>query len=144
MPTLASTEEIRQSPRAPVEIEVPASTAWPIVLAFGFTLMFAGGCALALGVLVRFGAPWLRRGVLLFLAAFSACYALYDIRDDLLHLGPQTSMTDADALARVTFIPAIVWGLGWAALSLALLFFTLRRVLLARRPDVPGQVAPGF
>src|SRR5689334_25199525 len=42
MPTLESTEEIRQSPRAPVEIEVPASTAWPIVLAFGFTLMFAG------------------------------------------------------------------------------------------------------
>jgi hypothetical protein len=35
-------EELEQSPRAPVEIEVPASTAWPIVLAFGFTLMFAG------------------------------------------------------------------------------------------------------
>jgi hypothetical protein len=42
MATLASTDEVRQSPRAPVEIEVPASTAWPIVLAFGFTLMFAG------------------------------------------------------------------------------------------------------
>jgi hypothetical protein len=42
MPRIASTEEIRQSPRAPVEIEVPASTAWPIVLAFGFTLVFAG------------------------------------------------------------------------------------------------------
>ena len=42
MATLASIEEIRQSPRAPVEIEVPTSTAWPIVLAFGFTLMFAG------------------------------------------------------------------------------------------------------
>jgi hypothetical protein len=42
MATLASIEEARQSPRAPVEIEVPASTAWPIVLAFGFTLMFAG------------------------------------------------------------------------------------------------------
>jgi len=42
MATLASVEEVRQSPRAPVEIEVPASTAWPIVLAFGFTLMFAG------------------------------------------------------------------------------------------------------
>jgi len=42
MATLASIEEVRQSPRAPVEIEVPASTAWPIVLAFGFTLMFAG------------------------------------------------------------------------------------------------------
>jgi hypothetical protein len=42
MTTLASIEEVRQSPRAPVEIEVPASTAWPLVLAFGFTLMFAG------------------------------------------------------------------------------------------------------
>jgi hypothetical protein len=42
MATLASTEEVRQSPQAPAEIEVPASTAWPIVLAFGFTLMFAG------------------------------------------------------------------------------------------------------
>jgi hypothetical protein len=42
MATLASIEELEQSPRNPVEIEVPASTAWPIVLAFGFTLMFAG------------------------------------------------------------------------------------------------------
>lgn len=42
MSTLASIEKVRQSPGASVEIEVPASTAWPIVLAFGFTLMFAG------------------------------------------------------------------------------------------------------
>jgi hypothetical protein len=42
MATLASIKEVQQSPRAPVEIEVPASTAWPIVLAFGFTFMFAG------------------------------------------------------------------------------------------------------
>ena len=35
-------EEREQGRRPPVEIEVPASTAWPIVLAFGFTLMFAG------------------------------------------------------------------------------------------------------
>jgi hypothetical protein len=42
MATLASMEELEQSHRAPVEIEVPASTAWPIVLAFGFTLLFAG------------------------------------------------------------------------------------------------------
>jgi hypothetical protein len=42
MAMLASIEEVRQSPGAPVEIEVPASTAWPLVLAFGFTLMFAG------------------------------------------------------------------------------------------------------
>jgi hypothetical protein len=42
MATLTSIEEVRQSPRAPVGIEVPASTAWPIVLAFGSTLMLAG------------------------------------------------------------------------------------------------------
>jgi len=42
MATLAPAEELDQSARAPVEIEVPASTTWPIVLAFGFTLLFAG------------------------------------------------------------------------------------------------------
>jgi hypothetical protein len=42
MATLLSVEQEQQSPRAPAEIEVPASTAWPLVLAFGFTLMFAG------------------------------------------------------------------------------------------------------
>jgi hypothetical protein len=33
---------MEQSRRAPSEIEVPASTAWPLVLAFGFTLVLAG------------------------------------------------------------------------------------------------------
>ncbi len=42
MATLTSMEEREQSLQTPVEIEVPALTAWPIVLAFGFTLMFAG------------------------------------------------------------------------------------------------------
>jgi hypothetical protein len=42
MATLAPMEELEQSRRIPSEIELPASTAWPIVLAFGFTLMFAG------------------------------------------------------------------------------------------------------
>src|ERR1700733_701809 len=42
MATLAPMEELEQSRRTPADIEVPASTAWPIVLAFGFILMFAG------------------------------------------------------------------------------------------------------
>src|ERR1700690_297460 len=56
MPSFTSAEEARQSPGAPIEIEVPASTAWPIVLAFGFILMFAGlltsASVSALGVLM--------------------------------------------------------------------------------------------
>src|ERR1700688_2540541 len=42
METKLGAESIEQSPRAPGQIEVPASTAWPLVLAFGFTLVFAG------------------------------------------------------------------------------------------------------
>src|ERR1700739_4059745 len=42
MTTLGSTEQVEQGPRGQVEIEVPALTAWPLVLAFGFALMFAG------------------------------------------------------------------------------------------------------
>ncbi|HMI51543.1 MAG TPA: hypothetical protein VK525_08530 [Candidatus Saccharimonadales bacterium] len=42
MATLASIDEVQPSPQPPVAIAVPASTAWPIVLALGFTLVFAG------------------------------------------------------------------------------------------------------
>jgi hypothetical protein len=42
MATLLTTEQMSESPQAPREIEVPAPTAWPFVLAFGFTLLFAG------------------------------------------------------------------------------------------------------
>ena len=42
MATQLSVEKSEQNPRAPAEIKVPASTEWPLVLAFGFTLMLAG------------------------------------------------------------------------------------------------------
>src|ERR1700683_2901625 len=42
MATLSATEELRESPRAPREIEVPAPTAWPFILALGAALLFAG------------------------------------------------------------------------------------------------------
>ena len=42
MATQLSAEQSEQGNRRPAEIEVPASTEWPLVLAFGFTLMFAG------------------------------------------------------------------------------------------------------
>jgi hypothetical protein len=42
MPTLSATEELNASPRAPREIEVPAPTAWPFILAFGVALLFTG------------------------------------------------------------------------------------------------------
>src|SRR5690348_8989217 len=42
MATLLATEPMIDSPSAPNAIEVPAPTAWPLVLAVGVTLMFAG------------------------------------------------------------------------------------------------------
>jgi len=42
MTALRSAEQTEQSSRAPREVELPAPTAWPFVLAFGFTLVFAG------------------------------------------------------------------------------------------------------
>jgi hypothetical protein len=42
MATLRTAEQPDQSSREPREIEAPASTAWPFVLAFGFTLLFSG------------------------------------------------------------------------------------------------------
>jgi hypothetical protein len=42
MARLSATEQLRESPGAPREIEVPAPTAWPFLLAFGVMLLFAG------------------------------------------------------------------------------------------------------
>lgn len=42
MATLSATEQLNESQRAPREIEVPAATAWPFILAFGVALLFAG------------------------------------------------------------------------------------------------------
>jgi hypothetical protein len=42
MSTLQSAEQLEHGTRNPAEIELPAPTAWPIALAFGFTLLFAG------------------------------------------------------------------------------------------------------
>ncbi|MBS2023795.1 MAG: M50 family metallopeptidase [Deltaproteobacteria bacterium] len=105
-----------------------------------FTLAFSLGCTVMMGLLARFGPTLLRRMLLAFLASFSVLYALIDIKDDLLHLGGSGG-SDADALAQATFIPAIVWGLGWGALSLVLVFFTLRNIF--RMPAAQPQARPG-
>jgi hypothetical protein len=58
MTMLISTEHVSQSRREQGELEVPAGTAWPLVLACGLTLMFAGlltGVSISvLGVLLAF------------------------------------------------------------------------------------------
>jgi Peptidase M50B-like len=115
-----------------------ALAAWTGLVALlwvrdGFTLLFVGGAAFALGLVARYGPSLVRRALLVFLGTFSVSYALYDIKDDLLHLASRGS-SDADALARATFIPALVWGVGWGLLSLALVGLTLRHILSSGPP----------
>lgn len=42
MATHPASQPLDPNPRTPAEIHLPAPTAWPIVLAFGFVLVFAG------------------------------------------------------------------------------------------------------
>src|SRR6202142_3618197 len=42
MATVLTTEQSNETCRTPRTIEVPAPTAWPFILAFGATLLFAG------------------------------------------------------------------------------------------------------
>src|SRR5437899_12560186 len=42
MATISTTEQLNETFPTPHTIEVPAPTAWPFILAFGATLLFAG------------------------------------------------------------------------------------------------------
>jgi hypothetical protein len=60
------------------------------------------------------------------IGATSCLYAVWDVASDvLLHHAGQS---DAAALARLTGVPALLWGVAWVALSLAVLVGVLRKL----------------
>lgn len=71
--------------------------------------------------------PAVRWG-LVYLAAVSALYALIDIREDLLQWNAG-GVSDATLLASRTGIPAIVWGVLWAVIAIAMMAAAARRIL---------------
>lgn len=95
---------------------------------FGYTLLAGAGLMVA-GVKAPVRAAWwVLRGI----GVFSVLYALVDIRDDIL-LGrgvpPVPGMvSDADALAALTGIPAVVWGVGWVLVGCLALWVLRRRI----------------
>ncbi|MFL5405507.1 MAG: M50 family metallopeptidase [Myxococcales bacterium] len=124
-----------------------ALAAWTAAVAAlwvrdSFTLLFVAGASLVLALVARFGPSLLRRGLLVFLGTFSVSYALYDIRDDLLHFASSGAQSDADALAQATLVPAIVWGIAWGLVSVVVVALTLRFVLGSRTPG--SRPAPAF
>ena len=62
-----------------------------------------------------------------FIATVSCCYAIFDIRDDVLRFGgEQRTGSDAHALQELTGIPYYVWGILWIIISIAILYKVLR------------------
>lgn len=91
---------------------------------FGFAYGIVAGAALLL-VAARL-APAASEVLLATLGATSALYAVWDVLSDVVlrHSG----QSDAAALARLTGVPALAWGVLWVALSIAVLASVLRRL----------------
>ena len=103
----------------------------------GFTLLFA----LVMAALFGAGARWLPDGLVgglnLFIASFTALYAVMDLKDDLWNSAVR-SQSDAQLLADLTIVPAIVWAALWTLISVAVL---LGGAWLALK-DKPQPVSP--
>lgn len=83
-------------------------------LAFGGVLLAAAR---------RLPERWLRL-IVQYLGAMSCLYALVDVTQDLITL--EDRLTDAAIFADMTGIPAIVWGVLWSVLALAVFLLIMR------------------
>ncbi len=118
---------------------VPIVTSlWLFIMALFYVrdLFTAAFCAVTICALLA-AARWLPDGPLdvmnLFVAAFTALYAVFDLRDDLWN--PEVrAQSDAALLAAQTWVPAIVWAVLWSLFSLAILGVTLWLSLRGGRP----------
>jgi len=112
-----------------------------LVAGSGFTLFFSLGMAALLGAAARWLPLFGVRLLVLFLAAFTGLYALFDLRDDLWN--PATrAHSDAALLAAQTHVPALVWAGVWSVLSLFILGWGAWMALQSAAPPQP-ELAPG-
>ncbi len=115
--------------RAPAAIAVAGVLTLVVTLVYVRTLfgfLYGLAAALALIAVAARLKPAVSETLLAALGATSVLYAVWDVASDVLlrHSG----QSDAAALARLTGAPAIVWGVGWIAISIAVLVAVLRRL----------------
>ncbi len=91
---------------------------------FGFVYTLLAGAALLL-VATRLR-PAASEWLLAAIGSMSMLYAVADIASDVIFRHPGNS--DAAALARLTYVPAVLWGLVWIAVSLAVTVSVVRRL----------------
>ena len=104
-----------------------------------FTLGFIAGMAALLGGVAWKGPVWLRRGLVVWIAALSCLMALQDIKG-LLGFGLEGGGSDAHTMARLTYLPAPFWATVWMALSVVSMALGLRSIL--GRREHPGVRVP--
>lgn len=95
---------------------------------FSATLLFALLIATLFAWAARAAPEYVVRWGLVYIASVSALYSLIDIREDLLHWSAR-GPSDATLLAARTGVPALVWGLAWAGIAIAIMAVALRRIL---------------
>jgi len=101
-----------------------------------FTLAFIGGIA-AVFALVAWVAPvGVRRVLVIWIAVLSCLAALEDIKG-LFGYGLAGSSSDADAMARMTWLPAWFWASLWMVLSLGAIWIGLRSLLKEQKGKRP-------
>jgi hypothetical protein len=91
-----------------------------IALLYGrdpFTLLFCLGMAALFGLGAKYLPNDVAASVNLFLASFTALYAVMDLKDDLWNPAVR-ERSDAAILASTSHIPAVFWALVWTVMSL--------------------------
>ncbi len=99
-----------------------------------FTLLFCFGMAALFAAGAKFLPKDVAASVNLFLASFTALYAVMDLKDDLWNSSVREH-SDAGILASSTLIPAVVWAFLWTVLSLAIVGYGAYLALKRTRPD---------
>jgi hypothetical protein len=112
-----------------------------------FTLAFIAGMSLLLGGAAWKAPVWLRRALVVWVAALSCLLALQDIKG-LFGYGLQVGVSDAHAMAKLTLLPAPFWAGVWMLVSLGAMALGLRSILKRRRhagvqlPSVASRTSP--
>jgi hypothetical protein len=98
-----------------------AACAWLVVMGLLYARdVFTFTFCVVMAAVFAAGTKWLPDGAVgvlnLFIAGFTALYALVDLKDDLWNRAVR-SQSDAQLLADVTIVPAIVWAAVWTLVS---------------------------
>jgi hypothetical protein len=91
-----------------------------------FGLVYAALAGLVLVVVAAKLPVAASEALLAAIGAMSALYAVADVASDVLRR--HSSQSDAAALARLTGVPAVVWGVLWIGVSIAVLVALVRRL----------------